>query len=121
MRPGETFFDHHLWVIVATPGTNALAFNLTTRRPHRFCDTACIIQPGEHTFVHQETVVEYRKGAFGPQSAWERLVALGRCHPREPVSASLLRRIQDGALASKFCDDGHQRIIREALGLPQPL
>lgn len=113
MTPGNTFLDRHLWVIVATPGTNALAFNLTTYRPGPYCDTACIVQPGEHPFVTRASVVEYRKAAFGPQTAWER-----GCYPREPMAPALLRRIQEGALKSRFCDEAHQRIIRALLGLP---
>ena len=123
MNPGDTFLDRHpafgthLWVIVATPGTDALAFNFTTRRPGRHCDTSCMIAAGEHPFVRRETVVEYRRGVFGPQKAWEDLARLGSARSSDPVSAVLLLRIQRGTLASKFAAEGFKKIVRQALGL----
>jgi hypothetical protein len=104
-------------VIVATPGTDALAFNFTTRRPGGQCDTSCIVAAGEHPFVRRETVVEYRRGVFGPQKAWEDLVRLGAARSSDPVSAALLLRIQQGTLASKFAAERFKQIVRQALGL----
>ena len=123
MTPGYTFLDRHpahgthLWVIVATPGTDLLAFNFTTRRPGRHCDTSCIVLVGEHSFVRHETVVEYRRGIFGPQKAWEDLVRLGAARSSDPVSATLLLKIQQGALASKFTAEKFKQLVREALAI----
>jgi hypothetical protein len=124
VSPGDTFLDFHptfrthLWVIVATPGGDALAFNFTTRRAVPTCDTSCVIRPGEHPFVRNETVVEYRRGLLGPQKAWDDLVRCGGAKAHDPVSAPLLLRIQEGALASRFTVQAFQRIIRDLLGRP---
>lgn len=126
MNPGDTFLDFdptygaHLWVVVATPGTQALTFNFTTLRPGPRCDTSCIIRAGEHPFVTRDTVVEYRRGFVAEQVHWEKVVAAGGARSHVGVSAAVLLRIQQGALASKFTEQAHQRIIRQLLGIPEP-
>lgn len=64
---GDTFLlpkpgveEDHLWALITKPDPEtgkAIMVNLTTQRPHS--DTTAIIQPGEHPFVHQPTVVFY--------------------------------------------------------------
>ena len=68
MNAGDTFripepgtsLDSHLWVVISDPAVDpvrVLIVNFTTRRQDS--DHACILQAGEHPFVHHETCVNY--------------------------------------------------------------
>ncbi len=65
MNAGDTFripqpgtsLDSHLWVVISDPAideAHVLIVSFTTRRQDS--DTACVLQAGEHPFVHMRRV-----------------------------------------------------------------
>lgn len=123
MNLGQTFIpalpqgDGHLWVVISdpTPQSRIAIVNFTTKRPG--CDESCIVQPGEHPFFVRESVVFYARSRLQDVDSLERHLSIGNYQPREPVSTSLLRRVQDGALASPFTSGVVQISVRATLGL----
>ena len=109
MNPGETIlgFDlgNHLWVVLSTPtadGQIALA-NLTTHGRLATCSDSCVIvSSGEHPYVVRDSCVYYRGALLNPVAPLDGAKAIGVLQQHEPCSPELLRRIQDGALASRF-------------------
>jgi hypothetical protein len=61
-RPAENTVDQfiHLWVIISDPEQDpdeVLIVSLTEYHPKK--DTACILGPGDHPFIHKKTCVAY--------------------------------------------------------------
>jgi hypothetical protein len=111
----DTFLRTHLWVVssLPTPDDSILAFNVTDRATWH--DHACIIYPDEHPFIVKESVIAYLRGSLLPKHG-EFLEKSLRYQPRQPpVSEELLKRIQEGALASDFTKQDFQDIIRASM------
>ena len=100
-KPGQE--KEHLWALItaADPENgDAIMVNLTTQRPHS--DTTTIIQPGEHPFVDRPTVVFYADARIVNVNTLEEGLRHGVCRQNAPLSAELLRRIQDDLFVSRF-------------------
>jgi hypothetical protein len=104
MKLGETFLglidEEHLCVVFAGDlhGEVCVA-NLTSHRVP--CDESCVIERGEHPFVQHRTVVSYQRAFTKANAELDAQKASGVLRMREPVSASLLVRIQNGAVRSQ--------------------
>lgn len=116
MNVGDTFINNnpssypHLWVLTAGPtvADEFLIFNLTSHTSG--CDETCLVQPGEHPFVRHLSVVRYQRGRLLPRQLLEDPASL--CAWNTPIGATLLQRIQAGALASRFTKRRYQEIVR---------
>ncbi len=118
MNLGDTLFSTHLWVVCSapTPDGECVIFNITTRR--RDSDANCVIHPGEHVFVKQESVIAYERGRLIDLRMWSNAQKLGaKAYP--PVSRDLLFRIQQGALKSDLTPQKLQKIVMGSL-VPEP-
>jgi hypothetical protein len=107
--PGETLRDFdmggHLYVVL-TPeladGTIVVA-NLTTHGRSPACGDGCtIVKPNEHSWVERDSCVYFRGTIFTAAAPLERAKERGELRQSDPCSPTLLKRIQDGALASRF-------------------
>ncbi len=122
MNPGETFlgFDlhNHLWVVlsVATGNGGIAVANLTTHGRSRRCGSDCVIvRLGEHAYVVRDSCVYYEKWAMAPEQPLDEAKKRRTLEQREPFSPELLRRVQEGALASRFPDKEFKDAVRETL------
>jgi len=105
--PGETIlgldFGNHLWVVL-TPANSfgdIVIVNLTTHG-RGLCGPACTtIAVGEQAFVTRESCVYYRGVMFNPVAPLLQAREQGFLRQHDRVSAGLLLRIQDGALADR--------------------
>gem|GEM_PF-2236320 len=88
-------------------------FNFSSLREG--CDESCIVEPGEHPLVNVKTYVVYRRGHVMTRVHIKALESLGCYSEQTPVTVDLLRRIQEGALASPYCVQGLQSRIRNSL------
>lgn len=122
MNLGETFVGYdsgnHLWVVVSVPterGEIAIV-NLTTHTRRRGCGDHCVtVGPGEHAFVRHESCVYYREAVLRPVQPFIEEKAHSRLRQWEPFSPELLRRVQEGALASPIPDIDFKDAVRETL------
>ncbi len=120
LRIGDTFLNQnpgspeHLWVVAAGPTTQGefVIFNLTSWREG--CDESCVVQAGEHPFIAHKSVIAYARGQFLSDTNWALLLRYG-CKKQAPVSPGLLKKIQEGALASEFTAGKFQSAIRAAV------
>ncbi len=109
MNPGETIlgldFGHHLWVVLSretADGRVAIA-NFTTHGQSSTRGLDCaVIRAGEHPYVMRASCVYYRRADLKPLEPLEKAREQGTLRQHAPCSPGLLRRIQDGALASRF-------------------
>ena len=115
--PGDTYLlrkpghdTEHLWVVLSAVEESTgqvLAVNLTTRRHNS--DPTTVIRPGEHPFITRETVAAYFDARWMSAVALDAAVNQRAGKKLDPCSPELLRRIQDGLLASKFTPKDVQR------------
>lgn len=123
MKPGETFrgydLQNHLWVVlsaVTEDGRVALA-NLTTHGRARTCSKDCVIvQPGEHPFVARSSCIHYQKATLGIEHLLDEAKDKRTLDQHVPLSAGVLRRVQEGALVSQFPDPAFKEAVRITLG-----
>ena len=122
MIPGETFIGYdlgnHLWIVLSLPterGEIALV-NLTTHGRSVRCGDHCIIvYPGEHPFVRDKSCVPYRRATLGLTQPLDADRERRTLQTRAPVDPELLRRIQEGALATHETEDGVKAAVRATL------
>lgn len=122
MTPGETFIGYdwrnHFWIVLSLPterGEIALA-NLTTHGRSARCGDHCIVvRPGEHPFVQRESCVHYRKATLGLTQPLDAARERRTLAVREPISAKLLLRAQEGALASCLTKPAFKAAVRATL------
>jgi hypothetical protein len=110
-EPG-TSLDSHLWVVISDPSIDpqrVLVVNFTTRR--KDSDPACILQAGEHPFVHHETCVNYAGAKVVTGAQIQKLLQKGLLTNHAALSAALLKRIRDGAAASERMSLDHADIL----------
>lgn len=109
MNPGDTLVgldeQRHLWMvlILETANGEVAVANLTSHDPEqkRSCGEECVIvRPGEHPYPSRDSCVFYRD-AWLTSLEWLRKGLENRTYRmNEPLSAQLLARIRQGALAS---------------------
>jgi hypothetical protein len=119
MKLGETFLTNastssHLWIVIGINNDGQIALvNLTTKHPNK--DESCIIQREEHPFIKHETIAEYRMARPLNPDEVKLPDQIGIRKRFDPVSKSLLERLQKGALASKFTPQNVQQVVRESM------
>jgi hypothetical protein len=106
----------HLRIIATPPEPDGcvIVVSVTTRR--RTSETLVKLQPGDHPFIRQESTVAYRYAEITWLQNINAAIASGAAKAREPISAELLRRIQDGLLESDFTPNGVRHFAKEVLG-----
>lgn len=123
VSPGTTFrgFDspNHLFMVLSeeTAGREVALANLTTHRPRGRCrgHRCLILTLGDHPFVRHATCVPYHYALLYPVRKLTDRLAAGELREHEPLSESLLRRIQLSAVAAPNINPQVQAAIRATL------
>lgn len=93
---------HHLCVILTDPGdpvdTVLMVPICTVKGKH---DGTCILYPGDHQFINQESYVAYALCRTARAYRLEQLVASGEAVDKGKIKNDLLTRTLDGARVSK--------------------
>lgn len=112
MHPGER---GHLWIVIASAADGAvLTVNFSTLAHND--DHSCVINEGEHPFVHHPTVIPFVKmKEVSPEMQRHMLANPTIAVPNARVSKSLLARIQNAALASKMVSARFKQVIRDSM------
>lgn len=109
---GDTFLtgdnetdDWHLWIIITPPSEGeVITVSVTTR--HKKSESLVVLRAGDHPFIKHDSVVAYRYSMIRTVEDIEAAIANGSAKQREPVSAALLSRVQNGLLDSEFTPNG---------------
>lgn len=105
---GDTFYakapkstDKHLYIIIAIREftEDALFVNITTDNGNH--ERCCTLQRGDHPFIRHNSTVNYGDAKTSDVSKIEAAINSGLFTPDKPVSPSLLKKIQEGALRSQ--------------------
>ena len=112
-RPG-TSYDSHLWIVLSKPSldpNHVLIVNLTSWRPDK--DQACVLRPGDHRYVKKQTCVNYADSKIVSEEQIRQLLDRGLLLAHEPVDPTLLERMREAAVESRFMPLDHAEILFE--------
>ena len=116
MKGGDSFipakFDSHLWIILSEPSIdseNVVIVNFTTHTIDE--EQYCLVHKGDHPFVKHKTAVRYRDAKTVSIDQLDTLVKASQLKPNRPLSATLLKRVRDGAAKSDFLPEGCRQIL----------
>jgi len=119
VKPGETIlgFDlgNHLFFVLSVEVAGLVAVANFTDSSFPSSDRTCVAHPGEHPFLTKESCVYYRKAEMVALAPLSRAREEGELKQHQPLSPALLRRIQDGALISRFTARDVQAAVRLTL------
>ncbi len=123
-KAGDTFTftmdGNHLWVALTAPkGANGvfIAVNLTSVKNGQPMDDTCILQKGDHPWVHHPTEVYYMKAREWQVSGFDSLASYGEsCKAERPMPKATLTRIQQGAVKSIHMKERFAEEIKRAIG-----
>lgn len=123
VKSGDTFINRefpgipsHLWVVLSDPRQNAdrvLVVNVSSSKPGRDVDAACLLKPGDHPFISKESFAVYAK-AYAPSV--EKLregLNHGLLRFHEPVSNQLLQRLRSGAMQSSDLPREYKELLTD--------
>jgi hypothetical protein len=121
-KKGDTYYGPlrraisipHLWIIISEPepGTaKCVAVNITSFTNNQG-DTSCVLNPGEHPFIRDISVINYDDAQKVDGSSLQKMEAAGFLEKREPVSSQLLMKIQQGAQMSDDLDPRLADLVR---------
>lgn len=104
----------HLHVILTDQCEDALhlVVSVATVKAGQFHDKTCILKPGEHPFIKNETYVEYRRVAQHRSNHISKCVDGWLYKPHEQVSDELFARICAGVEISEFTSNGMKKYFR---------
>jgi hypothetical protein len=122
---GDTFLlrtppnDHHLFVAIArTSSGKSLCVNVTSY--HSNSDTSCVLNPGDHYFIKNKSVINYGDAREIEAITIANLINSGFCTLKGTVSTNVLRKIQQGGLNSKMSKNKFKQELKNFLGSLQP-
>ena len=124
IEPGETLlgfdFGNHLHIFVSREtdyGLIALV-NLTTHGRSARCGRGrCVtVEPDDHPWVHRPSCVPYRYALLTPARPLVDAKRQGSLRQHAPCSASVLRRVQEGALRDPETPIDVAAVVRGMLG-----
>jgi hypothetical protein len=121
---GDTFWarnpnsnnPEHLFFVIATPAVNGRCFllvNMTKRRVNS--DTSCILTPGDHPCVTNESVIQYSAAICAKENQLQTVIQRGTFRPGPKASIDLITRIQASALSSDYLRQGYRALIEEEI------
>lgn len=105
---GDTFFGPlringktpHLWIVLHCDSDRLLWVNVTTFRDKR--DESCILMPGDHPFITQASVVNFREANDPLIKSVQDALAQTYLIKKESCSKTLIEKILAGAQSSPF-------------------
>ncbi len=101
--PARDPYQHHLVVVLTDPFGKAKQVVLVPICSIRneFYDDTCTVSVGEHSFIQQESFVDYSHGRTEPAAMVEDRVSKGFFVPKEDASEELFQKVLAGVFRSK--------------------
>jgi hypothetical protein len=121
---GDAFLDffpgvpNHLWLVLTREQDDEVAMaNVTSLGPH-IRDETCILRPGDHPFVHHDSVVLYAKARIYTTGTIRGMIGRGLLEPRPAATPALMDRIRQGAVDSPFTPADVKAAVRNCWWCP---
>jgi hypothetical protein len=113
----------HLFALLISPvvvdgyghSPMVLLANVTSVKNGVAGDDACLLSEGEHPFITHDSFVDYRLARFEKADFIATKVKNGGFTEKEPCSPVLIRKIIQGALASRKIPREYKKILQGVL------
>lgn len=96
--PHSHYTRESLYIVIHIDNSNALLVRLSL--PNINIEKVCTLSEGEHTFIKNESVIDYSVPIYTEIKNIETLVRAGEITPHETFDKPLLQRILEGAKES---------------------
>lgn len=96
----------HLRVVITDPDNdqNQVVVSITTLK-YESQDKSCVLKPGEHPFIKDESIVDFRRTMVMSYAQIYNGIKKGVLIKKEDVSDELLSKIQSAASKSKYISE----------------
>ena len=120
MNGGDTFrlvgvADKHTWVILSDPAQDAnrvLIVSFTSYTDGIGMDASCVVETREFKILTNRSCLYYEDVREASVGTLQAIGQAGKLQLRTPVSAALLKRIRDGAIASDDCKEKYKQFLK---------
>jgi hypothetical protein len=118
---GDTFLtgdgseDLHLWIII-TPPTEGEVVTVCMVTAHKKSERLVVLNVGDHPFIKHESIIAYRWSRIRAVDEIETAFLTKAAKQREPMSESLLKKMQNGLLDSEFTPNGVLHYYKSVIG-----
>lgn len=109
----------HLHVVMNDPvycgeagDMSVLVVNISSIKPNSFFDPACVLQPGCHPFVTQDSWVVYRGATVLKVPRLEAQIAAGDVRPHHPITQLVYNQVRAGFDSSDLVAAKISRYLR---------
>ncbi len=93
------YSTEHLYIVISPVIEEKVLFvNVTTRTPVK--DATCVLRKGDHPFIRHESVINYVDAVEAEVCRMREAIERKLFKPHDALTPALLKKIQDGALAS---------------------
>lgn len=120
--PKTSDATEHLWIIVAeidAASGKAVCVNVTTEQYDS--DKSCQLNRGDHSFVSHPSVIYYKDARELDLKLVETAITSGIkkfvCKSHDPCSPELLKRVQQGLIASRETPKGIKATCKKLWGI----
>lgn len=105
--PGFTFLSRrppyytpHLYIVIS-PIINGMVVFVNITTPKWGSDDTCILRIGDHDFITHDSIINYGDAKETKVDLLREAISKRYMTPQPPISADILKRIQEGAWKSK--------------------
>jgi hypothetical protein len=106
----------HLWIVLTEPQApdfQCVIVNLTRQQPRS--DNTVVVRPGDHPYVTKDSVIRYGDALIVDGRDLDGILKKHAAKSLDRCSSDLLKRIQDGAIASSFTPKKVSDFCRKSL------
>lgn len=103
----------HIYFVISDPsvGSGEVVFvNLTKWRDDK--DQVCIIEPGDHPFVKERSVVFYSRLVISSEASLTEAISKGLFRIGEPANKEIIAKIQAGCCSSRDTSPRAKELVR---------
>jgi hypothetical protein len=103
----KTAIEKHIWFAIHVQKDLAVILNFTTYNP----DPTCTITCQEYPTLHHDSSVAYQHGKLLNKKQIEILEKHGILRFLDPLPESVIKKIQQGAIASQFTPEKIKNVL----------
>ncbi|HVZ17447.1 MAG TPA: hypothetical protein VG897_10050 [Terriglobales bacterium] len=108
--------DYHLWIVVSPPKLGEVV-TVCVVSAHKRSERLVVLNQGDHEFITHESVIAYKWSRILLVADIEAAVAKGVAKKKPPMSAELLKKIQNCLVESDHTPNGVRHYFKEVMGL----
>ncbi len=110
------YVSKHLYFVISKSNIGSdcvVCVNITTYHDNK--DESCIIEPGEHGFIKEKSLVKFDKAILPKVENLEKALENGTIKPNVIAKKELINKIQVAFLTSKHTKTEERELVKKSL------